>query len=69
MVGRITHQAKGTARAKAEKGNHSDSCNFGGSLLMSLGSVSGLLGVALQYEQSTFTMARLKHLVCSETYL
>lgn len=64
-----THQAEGTACAKAEKRACSDPCNFGSFLLMSLGSASGLLGVALQYEQSNFTMSSLRHLVCSERAL
>lgn len=62
----MTHDAKGTACAKAEKGACSDPCNFGSSLLMSLGGASGLLGVAWQYKQSHFTMRGLRHLVCSE---
>lgn len=50
-----------------EKGMCSDPCNFDSSLLMSLGSTAERLGVALRYEQSNFTVSRLRHVVCAET--
>lgn len=55
MVDGMTHQANGTAFAKVKRGTHSDPCSFGSSLLMSLGSASGLLRVALQCEMNKGT--------------
>lgn len=60
VVDSMACQVKGTACAKAENGPHPDPCNFGSSLLMSSGNASGLLGIALQCEQSDFTMGRPK---------